>query len=173
MIVRLTILTTILHDFYLFYSIIKGQPCVNGGTCSNMPIGRKKRQTVTAIGYYCTCPALYTGTRCESYISLCASNPCQNNGTCYQGVASNLIYCVCTPNYTGTFCNTPVNASNICTANPSICLNGGTCRVNSSLLRGFSCACTPTTTGDFCEQPIDACQANPNICANNGTCVSL
>jgi hypothetical protein len=61
----------------------------------------------------------------------------------------------------------------MCTANPLICANGGTCRVNSSSLRGFSCACTPTTTGNFCEYPIDQCQTNPIPCLNNGTCVSL
>ncbi|CAM4752695.1 unnamed protein product [Rotaria magnacalcarata] len=148
------------------------QPCVNGGTCYTASSGRKKRQIMTAMGFYCQCPILYTGTRCESYISLCGSNPCQNNGTCYQDLSLNIIYCACIPNYTGTFCNTLLNATNFCTANPSICLNGGTCHTNSSLSRGFSCACSPTTTGYFCELPIDLCQTNPKPCANNGTCVA-
>ncbi|CAF4549618.1 unnamed protein product [Rotaria sp. Silwood1] len=147
-------------------------PCVNGGTCYTTGIGRKKRQLTTAVGYYCQCPSSYTGIRCESYISLCVSNPCQHNGTCYQDLALNTIRCICTPNYTGTFCDTTMNGTNICTANPSICFNGGTCRVNSSLPLGFSCTCTATTTGYYCEQPIDECQMNPTRCLNNGTCVA-
>ncbi|CAF3707629.1 unnamed protein product [Rotaria sordida] len=148
------------------------QPCVNGGTCYTTGVGRKKRQIMTTAGFYCQCPSLYTGTRCESYVSLCGSNPCQHNGTCYQDVTLNRIYCLCTPNYTGTYCNTTDNATNICTTNPSICYNGGTCRVNSSSPLGFSCTCTATTTGYFCEQPLDECQMNPKPCLNNGTCVT-
>ncbi len=146
---------------------------MNGGTCNAMTMGRKKRQTTIAAGYYCQCPSSYTGSRCESYISLCGSNPCQNNGTCYQDSTSNLIRCVCLANYTGTFCNTTTNGTTICTKNPSICFNGGTCRANSSLSQGFSCACTSTTTGLYCEQPIDQCSTQPTPCLNNGTCVSL
>jgi len=125
------------------------------------------------MGYYCQCPSIYTGARCESFTTLCGPNPCQNNGTCYQDFTSNIIRCICTPNYTGTFCNTTTNGTNICIVNPSICYNGGTCRVNTSLPQGFSCVCTPATTGLYCEQPINSCQTNPSPCANNGTCVSL
>ncbi len=157
-----------------FDFLISGQPCVNGGTCFVLNLGRKKRQTTTiAMGYYCQCPSLYTGTRCESYVTLCASNPCQNSGTCYQDATLNVIRCVCTPTYTGNFCNITTNGTNICTVNPTICYNGGTCRVNTSSSQGFSCACSPTTTGLYCEQPIGDCQTNPSPCANNGTCVRL
>jgi hypothetical protein len=139
-----------------------------------MGIGRKKRQLITVVGFICQCTSLYTGTRCESYLSLCGSNPCLHNGTCYQDLILNTIRCVCTSNYTGVYCNTTTNGTNICTANPSICFNGGTCRVNASLSQGFSCACLPTATGYYCEQIINQCSANPTpICANNGTCVSL
>jgi len=159
----------------LFIFDFQGQPCVNGGTCFAMAMGRKKRQsTTTAImGYYCQCPSFYTGARCQSYVTVCASNPCQNNGTCYQDPTLNIIRCLCTANYTGIFCNTTVNGSNVCTANPSICFNGGTCRVNPSSSQGFSCQCTATTTGLFCEQPLNDCQINASACFNNGTCVSL
>jgi hypothetical protein len=134
-------------------------------------MGRKKRQTSSSIGFYCQCPALYTGTRCESLVSLCGSNPCQNNGTCYQDFVSNQVRCLCLPNYAGTFCNQTTNATNICTANSMICNNGGTCRVNSASPLGFSCACPATATGTYCEQPLDQCHPSP--CFNNGTCVSL
>lgn len=115
---------------------------------------------------------MYTGLRCETYVTLCASNPCQHNGTCYQDIVSNIIRCVCPPNYTGVFCNS-TNVTNTCTVNPSICFNGGTCRANASLSQGFSCQCTPTTTGQYCEQIINECQQTPSPCINNGTCVSL
>lgn len=140
-----------------------------------MAIGRKKRQspTTTSMGYYCQCPPIYTGARCQSYITLCASNPCQNNGTCYQDPILNIIHCLCTPNYTGILCNTTINGSNVCIANPSVCFNGGTCRVNPTSSQGFSCVCTATTTGLFCEQPLTDCQINASACFNNGTCVSL
>lgn len=154
-------------------SILLGQPCVNSGTCQVVSLGRKKRQTTTALGYVCQCLALYTGPRCETVLSLCASNPCQNNGTCFQDIFSNTIRCICPPNFTGVFCNIIINTTNVCTANPGICVNGGTCRVNSSSALGFSCACPPTSTGIFCEQPLDSCRPNgTSICANNGTCVS-
>ena len=155
---------------------VSGQPCVNDGTCQTILVGRKKRQqpvvTSTNTGYFCQCPPFYTGVRCETYVTLCASNPCQNNGTCYQDGISNNIRCVCPPNFTGILCNIPFNGSNICTANPAICFNGGTCRANGSLSQGFSCDCTPLTTGQYCEQPLNQCQRNPSICPNNGTCVS-
>jgi Notch-like protein len=131
---------------------ILGQPCVNGGTCYILTMGRKKRQTVSSIGYYCQCPTLYTGTRCESLISLCGSNPCQNNGTCYQDLSLNIIRCLCASNYT-------------------ICANGGTCRVNSTSSLGFACTCPATVTGTFCDVPLDQCHPSP--CFNNGTCVSI
>lgn len=129
--------------------------------------------TSTNTGYFCQCPPFYTGARCESFITLCGSNPCQNNGTCYQDGTTNTIRCVCPPNFTGIFCNIPFNGSNICTANPGICFNGGICRPNASLSQGFSCECIGMTTGAYCEQPLDECQMNPRLCMNNGTCVSL
>ncbi|CAF0850468.1 unnamed protein product [Adineta steineri] len=148
-------------------------PCVNGGTCySTGGMGRKKRQATVPLGYFCQCPTTYTGGRCETYLSLCGSNPCRNNGTCYQDSTANRIYCMCLPTFTGTFCDTPTNGTNICTRNPSVCVNGGTCRVNSSLAQGFSCACMPTTTGLYCEQPLDLCSIYPTPCLNNGTCIS-
>ena len=136
-------------------------------------LGRKKRQISSGIAFLCVCQNTYTGTRCESFLSFCSSSPCLNNGTCYQDFLSNTIRCVCAPNFTGTFCNTTNTATNPCTVNPGICVNGGTCRANASLPQGFACTCLPTTTGNFCEQPLNPCQTSgAPICANNGSCVS-
>ena len=157
----------------IHHASLPGQPCVNGGTCSVVNIGRKKRQLSSGIGFLCFCLNTYGGARCESFLSLCGSYPCLNNGTCYQDFATNTVRCSCPPNFTGALCSIPTNGTNICTANPLICFNGGICRVNASLPLGFSCICTPTTTGLYCEQQINTCLANPlPVCANNGTCVS-
>ena len=48
------------------------QPCVHGGTCTN----------IIPDNYQCSCALGYTGTNCEININDCASNPCQNNGSC-------------------------------------------------------------------------------------------
>ena len=146
---------------------------MNTGTCLVVSVGRKKRQTSTNLGYVCQCLGLYTGSRCETLLSLCSPNPCVNNGTCFQDVFSATIRCICPPNFTGTFCTVPINGSNVCTVNPGICGNGGTCRVNGLSTLGFSCVCPPTWTGVFCEQPLDSCRPNGiTVCVNNGTCVS-
>jgi hypothetical protein len=152
--------------------MIVGQPCVNGGTCQVILAGRKKRQIQSGIAFLCQCLNVYTGTRCESFLSLCGSNPCRNNGTCFQDFLSNTIRCVCTPSFTGTFCNATTNLTNICMMNPNSCFNGGTCRVNPFALQGFSCICPPSITGPFCELFIDPCRVSgAPTCANNGTCV--
>ena len=145
---------------------------MNGGTCNTMSLGRKKRQTTVALGYYCQCPTTYTGQRCETYLPLCGTNPCRNNGTCYQDSVANRIYCICIPNYTGTLCDTPSNRTNVCLTNPSLCVNNGTCRANTSSPLGFQCVCPPTQTGVYCEQTLDPCKTVPTPCLNNGTCVS-
>eukprot|EP00049_Salpingoeca_infusionum_P023284 m.11305 g.11305 ORF g.11305 m.11305 type:complete len:187 (-) comp5694_c0_seq1:2038-2598(-) len=62
----------------------------------------------------------------------CASNPCQNGGTCAAGV------CICqTGIYTGTVCETPICAL--------ACLNGGTCTGP-----GF-CTCPSGFSGIQCQ----------------------
>lgn len=159
------------QDSHVFHFCVQGNPCVNGGTCYPMSAGRKKRQANMPMGYYCQCLYPYTGTRCEQYISLCASNPCRNNGTCFQDTTANRIYCLCTPSFTGTLCDISTGVQ-ICATNPSICVNGGTCRVNTSLAQGYLCVCPPAYTGFFCEQTIDPCRMLPAPCLNNGTCVS-
>lgn len=152
---------------------LSGQPCVNGASCQVTGLGRKKRQIVSGIAFLCVCTNGFTGTRCESFLSFCLSNPCTNNGTCTQDFLTNTVRCLCPPNFTGTFCNATNNATNPCTINPGLCVNGGTCRPNASIPQGYTCTCPPTATGVYCEQPIDPCRSSlaPN-CTNNGTCVS-
>ncbi|XP_043205584.1 cubilin-like [Amphibalanus amphitrite] len=70
------------------------RPCVRG-TCTDGAAGR---------GFTCSCPAGYTGLRCEADIDECATSPCQNGGTCTNTVGS--FSCSCTGDFTGNVCQT-------------------------------------------------------------------
>ena len=71
------------------------------------------------IGYACQCMAGYTGDQCEtsknfcfvvrafyslSDVDECASSPCQNGGSCSDGI--NKYTCGCVAGYTGNECKT-------------------------------------------------------------------
>ncbi|KAF7648099.1 hypothetical protein LDENG_00162070 [Lucifuga dentata] len=70
-------------------------PCVNGQCVA----------TSSAPGYTCTCSPGWQGAHCEQNIDECASNPCQNGGTCSDQV--NGFTCACTSQWTGPLCQTP------------------------------------------------------------------
>jgi len=85
-------------------------------------------------------------------INECASNPCQNLGTCNDHV--NGFNCTCPSGYTGLTCN---NITNNCASNP--CLNNATC-VNG--VNRYTCTCAPGYTGfSNCSTVIDMCASNP------------
>uniref|UniRef100_A0A671XF34 Cubilin n=1 Tax=Sparus aurata TaxID=8175 RepID=A0A671XF34_SPAAU len=67
-------------------------PCVNG-------------QCTVTPGYICNCNSGWEGANCDQNINECSSNPCQNGGTCTDGI--NGFTCVCTAQWTGPFCQTP------------------------------------------------------------------
>ncbi|XP_034337833.2 basement membrane-specific heparan sulfate proteoglycan core protein isoform X5 [Magallana gigas] len=67
--------------------------CKNGGTCLEG----------TALGYRCSCPASYTGEKCEVEINLCLTQqPCGNNGVC--SVTSTGYRCDCPLGFMGKNC---------------------------------------------------------------------
>lgn len=67
--------------------------CKNGGTCLEG----------TALGYRCSCPASYTGEKCEVEINLCLTQqPCRNNGVC--SVTSTGYRCDCPLGFMGKNC---------------------------------------------------------------------
>jgi hypothetical protein len=131
---------------FLFTSLATVQvpfDCQNGGNCNN--------------NVSCVCPPGVSGMFCETNTPECASEPCQNGGTCLDGFSS--FTCLCASGYSGLICETEINE---CASDP--CQNGGTCidGVNS-----FTCNCLSNYFGSLCEL-FDACASNP--CQNGGTC---
>jgi uncharacterized repeat protein (TIGR01451 family) len=88
----------------------------------------------------------------------CASNPCQNNGTCANG--DDAYTCSCQPGYEGSNCETLIDN---CAGSP--CQNGGTC---ANQLGGFTCDCPIGFGGTTCDTNIDECADAP--CQNGGVC---
>lgn len=133
--------------------------CVNGGVLSG---------SVAGGDCTCTCAAGYTGATCQTNIDDCAANPCQNGGTCADGVDS--FTCTCATGYTGTTCTT-----NIDDCAPQPCQHGGTC---TDGVNAYTCACLPEYTGTNCEtidlQPIDRAtrkkcgSLDPHYCERKG-----
>lgn len=131
------------------------------------------------------------------HVDHCASDPCQNSGTCENTPTS--YTCHCQPGFTGTNCETNVDD---CAASPCIngvcvdeeagytcscpvgfagthceiniddctaapCLNGGVCQ---DAIASHTCHCAPGYGGDNCETLIDNCAASP--CQNGGSCTN-
>ena len=80
--------------------------------------------------YICTCPAGWTGRNCQTSINNCASNPCQNGGTCTVSDRDSvlnlkLIFFFLLPHkHTHTHLKNYIN--------------------------NYTCACAPTFTGENC-----------------------
>ncbi len=134
--------------------------CLNGGTCHKGT---------------CLCPPGFSGTRCETNIEECASDPCPPGGTCEDrvngyfcnmdvchnvicqngGTCDNNGQCQCHIGYSGTSCENQICAN-------ITCYNGGTCDHDH-------CACAEGFTGSSCEENIDECLSHP--CVQGATCV--
>ena len=54
------------------------------------------------LNYKCNCQEGFSGQKCEIEINECDSNPCQNNGHCFDQIGS--YKCVCQIGYNGTNC---------------------------------------------------------------------
>lgn len=134
-----------------YFDVCASGPCQNGGDCfidqSNFNF------------FMCMCQDGFTGERCETQISPCASNPCLNQATCQETDGG--FECLCELGYNGTLCE-----NNIDDCRDDSCPNGGTCidDVNS-----FSCICLPEFSGPFCDVQVIFC--SQDSCQNGGTCI--
>jgi len=109
-------------------------------------------------GYFCTCPAGYTGRSCQTYINppnmACSSNPCFHGGSCTVYPGTTFYYCSCPNGYSGAQCQDGIGPSGGgCESSP--CENGGTCLAldNTGVQnRPFSlCACAAGFAGKQCQ----------------------
>nr|XP_020143666.1 sushi, nidogen and EGF-like domain-containing protein 1 isoform X2 [Microcebus murinus] len=130
------------------------RPCLNGGKCID--------DCVTGNpSYTCSCLSGFTGRRCHLDVNECASQPCQNGGTCTHGV--NSFSCRCPAGFGGPTCET---AQSPCDTKE--CQNGGQCQAESG---SAVCVCLAGYTGAACETEVDECSSSP--CLNGGSCVDL
>ncbi|XP_066299037.1 IgGFc-binding protein-like [Branchiostoma lanceolatum] len=112
----------------------------------------------------CASDPCQNGGTCEdevdgyNYVDECASDPCQNGGTCEDEVDG--YTCICAAGYEGTHCETDVDE---CASDP--CQNGGTCEDE---VDGYTCICAAGYEGTHCETDVDECASDP--CQNGGTC---
>ncbi|XP_041862481.1 sushi, nidogen and EGF-like domain-containing protein 1 isoform X2 [Melanotaenia boesemani] len=128
------------------------RPCLNGGQCIDDCITGNPSFT-------CSCLAGFTGRRCQIDVDECASNPCQNGGTCKDQI--NSFICECPPGYTGIHCETDIDE---CEDRP--CFNNASCVQGTG---SFTCVCEPGYTGVLCETDINDCESQP--CLNGGECI--
>ncbi|VDI70405.1 Notch, partial [Mytilus galloprovincialis] len=133
--------------------------------CSVFGLSRIRERIMAVQFRSCWDPA----TDCADEIDECASNPCQNGGTCTDML--NDYSCSCSPGYSDKNCQTDIDE---CASNP--CENGGTC---TDHVNEYSCSCVPGYTGSNCQTDMaisftmqtdnyDECGSNP--CQNGGTC---
>jgi len=127
--------------------------CLNNGTASCVS------STLT-----CNCLPDYIGNFCEFDTNLCRSSPCQNGGTCNNGI--NSFTCDCTGTlYTGTLCTFPDPTNTACDPGYAKVGGSGNCKACSEGYFSLGTACVPCQAGSFSATPAatsaSACQPCP------------
>ncbi|XP_036267576.1 protein delta homolog 1 isoform X4 [Pipistrellus kuhlii] len=98
---------------------VNGSPCQHGGSCVD--------DDGQASYASCVCPPGFSGNFCEIVVSVCTSNPCENQGTCTD--IGGDFRCRCPPGFVDKTCSRAVTT---CASEP--CLNGGTCLQHSQAI---------------------------------------
>lgn len=127
---------------------ISSNVCGPRGRCVNHSTGN----------FTCICDEGFSGIYCHENINDCVTNPCQNGGTCIDGI--NSFRCMCPDGWEGRLCDLNVNE---CRHNP--CKNGGRC---VDLVNDFYCECADSWKGKTCHSRESQCDAT--TCNNGGTC---
>ncbi|XP_055602052.1 protein crumbs isoform X2 [Uranotaenia lowii] len=149
--------------------------CLNGGSCTSNSSscvcppgfeGSRCEQTSLCSPANCQEPFRCIGGRCQcpenmNCDNVCASNPCQNNGSCYAQEQDYL--CQCQSGYEGKHCENDINE---CLLKENLCGNGICHNVNGS----YKCYCTPGYTGLNCDLDVDECLSHP--CKNSAQCLN-
>ena len=98
---------------------------------------------------------------------MCA-NACQNDGICTSTHDEHYFSCSCPNNYTGERCDVALTPTTLpCPmlteyCPPDLCLNNGTCVVNTfNFSSFFECSCPLGFTGVRCETETTPCEKNP------------
>jgi hypothetical protein len=143
-------------------SLFRGGNCIssirqttvgdNGGYCGHAGQGGTIGFRPYGNGY----PGRITFTY---VINNCLSNPCQQGGTCVNGV--NSFICICPTGYTGSICQ-----NNIHTCSSSPCQHGASCLDG---INSYYCSCVAGYSGTLCQTDVNECGSSP--CENDGTCI--
>nr|XP_033817057.1 protein crumbs homolog 2 isoform X1 [Geotrypetes seraphini] len=149
-------------------------PCQNGAEClerSNqtyyrvLPEFSKEFSYMEAAGYLCRCQPGFTGENCSANIDECASQPCQNGGSCEDLVSG--FHCYCALGFAGASC-----AINIDECENNLCENGATCEDG---IADYTCRCPPVDQkgniwgGKNCSVKLTGCQGH--VCQNEALCI--
>ncbi|XP_053397599.1 sushi, von Willebrand factor type A, EGF and pentraxin domain-containing protein 1-like [Mercenaria mercenaria] len=78
------------------------EPCSTTSPCLSNPCS-EHRCLETPDGFICKCNSGYTGDLCQTQIDHCESNPCQNEGSCENGLGN--FTCICPEKFGGEICD--------------------------------------------------------------------
>ncbi|XP_037922140.1 protein crumbs isoform X2 [Hermetia illucens] len=132
------------------HPLCEKNPCLNNGTCRVPPGGKN---------FECDCILGFSGSRCETDLNDCESQPCQHNGRCVDEIGK--FSCDCSnTGYAGPLCQDNVDE---CLMNP--CLNNGVC---FDTYGSYICDCPPGYGGKNCSDEINNCLLQP--CQHGGSC---